>query len=182
MDVFITETLNGGDLLKNGNDVFTVNSFENMPYIALFGGNPLQRTPVQRVDGEQNFDWWGNAFETDTVLQTNSLTERVLRESTLNSAGRISIQNAVNADLEFMRNFANIEVEVRIISDDKVQILISIIEPKNLQRTQLIFIWDSSRQALDGLPDYVPPAEELYYLLQENGFYILQENGSKIII
>jgi len=74
MDVLIIETLNGGDIVKRGNDVTTAAGWENMPYIAMFGGNVRQSTPTRRIEGELNFDFWGNAYESDPVVQVNSHT------------------------------------------------------------------------------------------------------------
>ncbi len=172
MDTVILETYNGGDISKIGNDVITVNGFENMPYIAMFGGNPVQSTPTQRVAGEQNFDWFGNAFETDAILQTNSLTERTLRSVALNSAGRVQIEQAVNADLEFMRTFAKVTVNVSIISDDRVQIDIYIVELSNLQNTSQRFIWDSSNQTIDRESNYIEPLEGIGYWFIEDDFIV----------
>lgn len=156
-DVLILETLNGGDLNKVAGDLALAKGWENMPYIALFGGNVKQSTPTERVDGEQNFDWFGNAFETETGLQINSQTERVLSQVNLNSNGRILIEQAVNADLEFMREFATVNVDVSIISDDRVQIDIAIIEPTNLQNKQYRYIWDSTKLSIDTISNYVAP-------------------------
>jgi hypothetical protein len=171
MDTVILETYNGGDISKIGNDVLTVNGFENMPYIAMFGGNPSQSTPTQRVVGEQNFDWFGNAFETDAILQTNSLTERTLRSVALNSAGRVQIEQAVNADLEFMRTFAKVTVVVSIISDDRVQIDINIVELNNLQNTSQRFIWDATFEVLNGPFNWIAP------LIDEGiGYWYIEDN------
>ncbi len=156
-DVLILETLNGGDLNKVAGDLALAKGWENMPYIALFGGNVRQSTPTERVDGEQNFDWFGNAFESDPSVQINSQTERVLSEVNLNSNGRILIEQAVNSDLEFMREFATVNVEVSIISDDRVQIDIAIIEPTNLQNKQYRYIWDSTKLSIDTISSYVAP-------------------------
>ena len=159
-DVLILETLNGGDLNKVAGDLALAKGWENMPYIALFGGNVRQSTPTERVDGEQNLDWFGNAFETETGLQINSQTERVLSQVNLNSNGRILIEQAVNADLEFMREFATVNVEVSIISDDRVQIDIDVIEPTNLQNKQYRYIWDSTKLSIDTISNYVAPIPE----------------------
>ena len=159
-DVLILETLNGGDLNKVAGDLALAKGWENMPYIALFGGNVRQSTPTERVDGEQNFDWFGNAFESEAGLQINSQTERVLSQVNLNSNGRILIEQAVNSDLEFMREFATVNVEVSIISDDRVQIDIAIIEPTNLQNKQYRYIWDSTKLSIDTISNYVAPIPE----------------------
>jgi hypothetical protein len=159
MDVLLLETFNGGDVNKIGNDVALAYGFENMPYLAMFGGND-KSTPSRRVEGEQNFDWWGNAYEVDSVVQINSNTERVLRSVSLNSSGRVQIEQAVNSDLEFIRSFANVEVSVSIISDDRVQIDINIIEPRNLQNRSFRYIWDGLEQRLGEIGSYVPPPTE----------------------
>ena len=156
-DVLIVETLNGGDISKIGNDLQLALGWENMPYIAMFGGNPRQSTPSVRVDGEQNFDWWGNDYEDDTAVQINSETERTLSSVSLNSNGRILIEQAVNRDLAFMTEFANITTSVSIISDDRVQIDIAIIEPTNLQNNLFRYIWDSTRGSIDMISNYVAP-------------------------
>jgi len=159
-DVLILETLNGGDLNKIANDLVVAKGWENMPYIALFGGNVKQSTPVDRVDGEQNFDWWGNGYENSESIQINSETERVLSQVNLNSNGRILIEQAVQKDLEFMNEFANVSVDVSIISDDRVQIDIAIQEPTNLQSTQYRYIWNSTLGGIEGMADYNPPTAD----------------------
>ena len=159
-DCLILETLNGGDLNKVGNDLALAYGWENMPYLAMFGGNPKQSTPSVRVDGEQNFDWWGNGYESDGAVQINSETERVLSQVSLNSNGRILIEQAVNRDLEFMKAFANVTVAVSIISDDRVQIDISIQELMNLQNNLFRYIWDNTQGAIEMIGNYVAPIEE----------------------
>ena len=173
MDVAIIETLNGGDISKLGNDVALALGFENMPYIAMFGGNPQQSTPSIRIGGEQNFDWFGNVFESDPVVQTNSSTERTLRNVALNSAGRVSIEQAVNTDLQFMKAFAIVNVSVSIISDDRVQIDIEIIEPTNKQNKNFRYIWDSTLQGLTiAENNYQLPLEGIGYWIIEDTFIV----------
>lgn len=159
-DVLIFETDSGGDLNKIAGDLQLAYGWENMPYIALFGGNVKQSTPSARVDGEQNFDWWGNAYESDPAIQINSETERVLSQVALNSNGRILIEQAVWKDVDFMKKFANILVNVSIISDDKVSILVQVIEPENLQNKQFRYIWDGTRGAIEAIGIYNPPPPE----------------------
>jgi len=156
-DVLILETLNGGDINKVAGDLALAKGWENMPYLALFGGNVRQSTPTERVDGEQNFDWFGNALESDSNLQFNSETERTLQSVNLNSNGRILIEQAVIKDLAFMTEFATVNASVSIISDDRVQIDIAIIEPTNLQNKQYRYIWDSTQLSIETISNYVAP-------------------------
>jgi hypothetical protein len=187
-DLKIYETGNGGDINVLGNDLESVYSFENMPYLAMFGGNIEQSTAQVGEDDEQRFDFWGNSFLIDAASQFNSLTERGLIQTPITSEGRILIENLVRADLRFMEDFAVVNVTVRVISDDKLNIDIAIDKPSNLQNLQFQFIWDAATGAISGglntTNNYVQPPQGVTfaYLLQENGFYILQENGFKIII
>lgn len=146
-DVMIIETGNGGDLVANGNDLAMVQSFENMPYLAMFGGNVESSTPIKRIATEQANDYWANSllFTNDTSKQFNSLTEKTLNTTTLNSAGRIDIENAVKADLDFMKEFAELSVNVQILSDDVVKINITIKKPDNLQEAKYIYIWQAGK-------------------------------------
>lgn len=145
-DIFIIETGSGGDVVLKGKDLLLAYSFENMPYLALFGGN-LKASTAARVPNEQAFDYWGNTlfFADNTPLQMNSLTERTLHTVPLTSAGRIAIEEAVNADLEFMKAFAEVKVEVKILDTDKVQIGISLRKPDNLENKEFIYIWEAGR-------------------------------------
>ena len=156
MDLRIIETGNGGDALLSGNDLAVDYTFETMIYLALFGGNPGSNTPTDRLINEQGFDWWGNTtlLPNEPLLQFNSLTEHILNTTTLNSAGRITIENAVKSDLVFMSDFAEITVAVIIPTVDTVNITIRLQQPDNLQIKEYIFIWDATIQALTGA--YVP--------------------------
>lgn len=169
MDLEVINTGNGGDLFKVGNDLAIVESFENMPYLALFGGN-RQSTPSVRETTQQAFDWWGNSlFPNEPSIQINSLTETTILSTPLTSAGRLVIENAISADLEFMRDFAIISIATEILSDDVLKINIGIKKPDNLQATEFIYIWEKGKLSLKR-PDYrvntQPSVEYLEYLLQ----------------
>lgn len=150
MDLLITETFNGGDLIKKPKDLLTIEGFENMPYLAMFGGNLQADTPTLRLASEQAFDWWGNALlmGADQGLQFNSKTERILNQVSLTSNNRALIQQAVQDDLAFMRDFARVGVSVSILGTDRVLIAIRIIRPDNLEQRDFIYIWDSTLNEL----------------------------------
>lgn len=150
MDLEIVETNNGGDLVKNPKDLSVINGFQNMPYLALFGGNKDASTPLTRVKNEQAFDWWANSllFTNDTSVQMNSETERALDNVALNSFGRGLIEKAVKKDLEFMKPFANVSVTVSIIGIDRILIGIKIIRLDNLEQRAFVYIWDATNKEL----------------------------------
>lgn len=150
MDLKIEEHGNGGELVKTSKDLTVIEGFENMVYLAMFGGNVEQSTPVNRPENVQMFDWWANDlfFKNNPSLQFNSITERTLNEVALNSAGRILIEEAVLSDLEFMTEFAEVSAQVNIKDHDRVEIKVFIGEPNNIQGKKFEYIWDATRQSL----------------------------------
>lgn len=160
MDIKIVETGNGGDLQKNLRDLALTEGFENMPYLAMFGGNPEQSTPPNRPARVQAFDWWGNSllFQEDPSRQFNSITEKTLNSVALTSSGRISIEEAIKQDLAFMQDFAEVAVEVSIIETDKVLIEINITEPSTTRNKLFVYIWDATAS---GLEDKLIPSVQL---------------------
>lgn len=155
MDLELVETGNGGDLVKKPKDLSVIEGFENMIYLALFGGNVEQDTPTRRIESAQAFDFWGNNLflPQDQSRQFNSQTERALHSVPLTSSGRLQILNAVKADLKFMKPFANVASDVIIYATDKVAIGIKLEQPDNLQAKEFIYIWDATRKELTVIPD-----------------------------
>jgi phage gp46-like protein len=131
MDVQVFETLNGGDLQISGSDFVTVSGIENMVYLAMFGGNPGHSTSAKTVE-EQSFDWWGNKLLMNRTpnCQFNSITEQTLKNITVTSAGRVTLENAIKQDLKFMNAFAKVTVQVSIVSDERMSASIRV-EQKN---------------------------------------------------
>lgn len=150
MDLEVIEGNNGGDLVKKSRDLSVIYGFENMPYLAMFGGNVAQSTPVRRNEGEQAFDFWGNTllFPNDSSRQFNSETERLLNRVALTSSGRVLIEQAIKKDMAFMSSFANVSVVVTIISTNKILIGIRIVKPDNLSQNVFVYIWDATNKEL----------------------------------
>lgn len=150
MDLRIIESNNGGDLFKKRRDLCVIEGLENMVYLALFGGNVEASTQFDRLENEQAFDWWGNRLfhQEQPGIQINSLTERTLMSVSLTSAGRVSIEDAVKRDLDFMRPFTRVSVAVTIPASDKVAIGVRLEQPDNLDQRQFVYIWDATRQEL----------------------------------
>lgn len=157
MDVAIIETLNGGDILIKGEDLAKQGGWGNMPYLAMFGGN-YEAVTKKREKGEIVKDWWGNVllFNEDSGQQFNSRTEKALNNIALNSAGRIQLEQIVKDDLKFMLPFAIIEVQVVLVSDDKIKILIKIKQKTDIdnQYKEYIYFWNKTTQILIGDFDF----------------------------
>tara|TARA_R110001599_G_scaffold318295_1_gene527886 strand:- start:1089 stop:1613 length:525 start_codon:yes stop_codon:yes gene_type:complete len=160
-DLEIIETGNGGDARLVSRDLFMISGWENMPYLAMFGGNLRQSTGATRAEAEQAFDWWGNRllFSDTPELQFNSLTERRLNSVALNSSGRLLVEQAIVRDLEFMQAFAEISVETAITGPDRLEIRISIRKPEQLQEQVYIYLWDGILQNLSALSTSVDNAD-----------------------
>lgn len=151
-DVRIIEAGDGGDvvLIQQKGDLEIINGFQNMPYLGMFGGNVEESTPIERVVDEQANDWWGNRLlmNQNQTIQFNSLLERTLKNVALTPSGRNQIINAVQSDLSFMDEFSTYEVEVAIVSTNRIEILIKIQEPNNLESNEFTYIWDSTQAEL----------------------------------
>ncbi len=150
MDLELIETGDGGDLIKSSKDLSVIFGFENFVYLAMFGGNIEASTPTTRIASEQAFDFWANnlLMQGDDSIQFNSQTERILKSVPLTSSSRSLIQQAVEKDLAFMKDFAIVTIIVQIIATDKLLIACRILQPDNLQTQDFIFLWDATRQEL----------------------------------
>lgn len=148
-DIAVIETGNGGDLQLVGNDLAVVNGIENMPYLAMFGGNKESTvSPSSTISqSDKSFDWWGNNLfmPSNPSQQFNSLCERAINSTALNSAGRITIENKIIADLDFLSKVAKVTVSVTIVATDQINVDIRI---KQNQRTQVVII--KFKKALTG--------------------------------
>ena len=148
-DLKLIETFDGGDLVLNGNDLQVIDGFQNMIYLALFGGN-IEQSTKQYNENEERFDYWANSLLMldSPDIQYNSETERTLNEVALNSRGRLLIEQSVKKDLEFMQDFGNIDVNVSIIQSDRVKINVIIKEPNELNSNEFNYIWGATENEL----------------------------------
>lgn len=144
-DLIIFETGDGGDLQLLGNDInFSSGSLFNMVYLAWFGGNTEASTTGNELKTELKKDWFGNSllFKNEQDVQFNSTLEKVLNTTVLNSAGRIKIEDAAKKDLLFLKDVAEITVDVSILDDNRVEILARLTELSNLQEKEYQILWD----------------------------------------
>lgn len=146
IDLLVIETKNGGDIVFNGNDFVTTQTFTNDPYFGCWGGNPKQETQENPQPNETNFDFWANSliWNNDSQVWINSRLEKLLTTIALTSASRLLIQRTVENDLEFMKEFAELNVLVTLPDVDKVKIQIEIQQPETLTDTVFVFLWDSA--------------------------------------
>lgn len=140
-DLAIFETGAGGDYMFNGNDLEVVNGTENMPYLAMFGGN-VEASTQNNVVEEQSQDYWGNTLlmNANQPIQFNSIVERTLKNTPLTSAGRAIIENAIISDLQFIVDMGiPITVQVRIVATDRIDVTLTITYPSKVNVKVLNF-------------------------------------------
>lgn len=140
-DIVIFESGNGGDISIKDGDVVTTDGLFNQPYLAHFGGNVGNSTTGQEIEGEERFDWWGNTF-LEEQNQMNSLLENTLNNVSLNSSGRLVLENDSKKDLEFLSEIANVTSDVLIIGVDKLQI------HDKLSQNKVDFFWNGTKNEL----------------------------------
>lgn len=147
-DLHIFESGSGGELAKIQGDLVLVESLFQVVYISLFGGNVEASTLGNELDSQERKDYWANAliFPNKPSRQFNSETEKTLTQVPLNSEGRLKIESAIKLDLDFLKNIANLQIEVNISSLDKVDILITLDSITNQTNQQFQFIWDNSKK------------------------------------
>ena len=149
-DINLFESGSGGEMRILNSDLLLTETIYQTIYLALYGGNVEQDTTSEETDLEENFDYWGNQlfYSNNPDKWFNSQTERVLSTVALNGEGRKLIEDAVNADLQFLNNVVNFEVEVNIAANNKAEIIIAISEFQNQANRQLKMAWDNSRNEL----------------------------------
>lgn len=149
-DILLYESGDGGELFIDNSDIGLIEVLYNQVYLALFGGNVEASTIGNEPVGAIREDWWGNSllFPTDTASQFNSQTERALNENVLNSIGRVNIERAVQADMQYLKSIANITQNVVILSTNKVQISVVLAMPSSQENKTFVFIWDNAKNEL----------------------------------
>lgn len=109
MDARLTETGNGGDLTIGTNDMVVVTGIENMPYLSMFGGSAY---------------WANDLLLTGTAQPFVAETETALIEVPLNSQGRVTIENAMKRDVQFLiTEFpgTTLDIQTKITDDNKLE-------------------------------------------------------------
>ena len=149
-DVLLYESGNGGEIAIINNDIALNQQLFQQVYLKLFGGNIEADTKGNELPSEIRSDWWGNSlqFSDRKPKQFNSETERSLNNNVLNSSGRINIQRAVENDLRYFKDIADIKVSVIINNYDSVLILIELQQPGNQRESRFQLSWDNAKKQL----------------------------------
>ena len=149
-DIHLFETGSGGDFALLNDDLLMSETLYQQIYLALFGGNIEASTKASYLESEERFDYWGNSliWIDAKTKQFNSETERVLGSIALNSSGRLSIIQAVNKDLDYLKNVIDFNVEVAIEAVSRLSISVSFSGKSNQQNRLLQMVWDNSKKEI----------------------------------
>lgn len=146
-DILLYETGSGGDFAIVNNDLLMGESLYQQIILALFGGNIEASTKQFYLETEDRFDYWGNnlIWKDVKTKQFNSETERTIRSIALNSSGRLTLIQAVEQDLSYMKSIADISVNVEILEIYKTRIVINFTEKTNQQDKLLQLVYDNAK-------------------------------------
>ncbi len=149
-DILLFETGQGGDFSIVNDDLLLGESFYQQIFLALFGGNIEASTKAQYLEGEERFDYWANAllWKNEPTKQFNSLTERVIQNTTLNSSGRLQIIEALKVDLDYLKVIADFTVDVEILGRDNLKIIVNFTEKLNQQDKSFQMVYDNAKNEL----------------------------------
>lgn len=149
-DIDLFESGSGGDFAILNNDLLLGESLYQQVFLALFGGNIEESTRSSYLETEDRVDYWGNSLIWNEVKtkQFNSETERTIRNTSLNSSGRLSILQAVTSDLNYLKAVIDFVVEVEIISVSRIAITVSFNEKTNQQDKVLKMVWDNAKNEI----------------------------------
>lgn len=142
-DLLIWNNSGSGDIFISS-DVSLGETLCNLAYICMFGGNVEESTKGNEKKNEIRKDWWANSliFKYFPIQQFNSETEKTLRNVALNSQGRVKILQSIKNDLKPLKNYADFDAEVYILSSFKVNINIYIKKGNNKENLMSI-LWDN---------------------------------------
>jgi hypothetical protein len=139
-DITMYESGSGGELSLNvqNTDLETTISISNQPYLALFGA------PTAGAE-----DYWLNAFLSSADNQLfASETEKALKENVLSSAGLQAIQQAVEKDTSFLRDFGKLEINVTIPQANRIDIKGSFVPDINSELYQSIAVQELLKEEI----------------------------------
>ena len=148
-DLTLFESGDGGELyLKSNKDLSLSEKIFQTAYIRLFGGNVEASTKGDELPTQIRNDWWGNSlfFKEKPQKQFNSETEKTLSSVALNSYGRMAILRAVEEDLKFLREISDIQINVVLLSVQRLSIELKINQPNNIEGKPYKIIWDNAKQ------------------------------------
>ena len=146
-DILLYETGSGGDFVIVNNDLLMGESLYQQIMLALFGGNIEASTKQFYLETEDRFDYWGNQLIWKDVKtkQFNSETERTIRTIALNSSGRLTLIQAIEQDLNYLKAVADISIEVEVLGTSKLRILVNFSEKTNQQDKLLQLVYDNAK-------------------------------------
>lgn len=145
-DIMIYESGDGGELNLKNDDLETISGLTNQVYLALFGGNKEQVTSDELDEVDVRNDYWANELLEDE-LQFNSTFEKALSEVVLNSNGISKLEDAAANDLEYLKEYADINIEGSIPEINIFQLEVELIEPDDIS-TKIKFLWDATKNEL----------------------------------
>lgn len=146
LDIAFHESGDGGDINLRAGDIDIVKGLFNQCYLALFGGNIEQNTELSLQGKSDRQDWWGNEY-LNQEQQFNSNFERTISEVTLTSGGIAKLVTAAKKDLQYLSDYADVDIQGSIPQLNRFQLLITLTQPGR-DSIKIKYIWDGVKREL----------------------------------
>lgn len=144
-DIKIYESGSGGEFDLLNEDLETIEGLTNQPYLALFGGNIEQSTSNSILQGELRGDWFGNLL-LDDENRFNSSFERALNNTALTSSGIRALKIIAENDLKYLKDYADITVNVYLEDISRVVVEVTMKKPDNQSlKVKLVWSFDQNK-------------------------------------
>jgi phage gp46-like protein len=144
IDVLIHESGDGGELQLRNEDLQISQALTNQIYLTLYGGNIEENTSDDLEEKERRQDFWGNYY-LEEEEQFNSNFERELKNQPLTANGLSRLEDAASQDLQFLSDYADIDVSASIPKPYKLELTVTLTQPDS-ESVKVKFVWDSQRK------------------------------------
>jgi len=136
-DLILYETGQGGELRSFDGELEMTEGFGSAVYISLFGG-------------EKDDSFWANdlLFNGNDSEVIKSRTPESLQKYSLTKSNLSRIKTAVEQDLEWLKEFATISVDLQLTGFNKLRINIKITEPESQNEENFSLNWDGIKNEL----------------------------------
>lgn len=154
-DVLLIETLSGGDIGVNLNDIIADERLSNILYLSLVGGNVGYKTQISKSGDFRNY-YWGNEFTLFRNAKMDSGFEYALRTTSLTSGARVKLEQIATEDLKcLLKYFQSYSVNISMVYVDHIKITIKMVvtEGQSIERS---FTYKKNENGDYSLLDYNP--------------------------
>jgi hypothetical protein len=132
---------NGGEIYIKESSIEYSKALYVAVYLRMFGGNVEGVTNRDNKTKEERLDWWGNDIKGDGKSWVNSKSEKLLKSFTITQSNILLLEDAIKKDLDDLKKYGEIKVEIIHSKINQISIKINIIQGKN---NQIQMVWENT--------------------------------------